>query len=91
VENSFKHGLSHSVAGGYVIIEIQVTDKELFFYIENSLSKPITLPSLANKTGIGLKNLYRRLELLYGKERFNLEIEKQADKHCVNFYLNFQE
>jgi hypothetical protein len=91
VENSFKHGLSHSVAGGYVIIEIQVTDEELFFYIENSLAKPITLPSPANKTGIGLKNLYRRLELLYGKDRFNLEIEKQADKYFVNFYLNFQE
>ncbi|WP_448518506.1 sensor histidine kinase [Rhodoflexus sp.] len=91
VENSFKHGLNRSVAGGYVIIEIQVTDEELFFYIENSFAEPIALPSPAGKTGIGLKNLYRRLELLYGKERFNLEVDKQTDKYCVNFYLNFQE
>jgi len=89
VENSFKHGLNQSVADGYVIVEIQVTEQELFFYIENSISKSIFTPPPKETTGTGLKNLRRRLELLYDNERFNLEINQQADKHIVNFYLKF--
>lgn len=89
VENSFKHGLNQSVADGYVIVEIQVTEQELFFYIENSISKSIFTPPPKETTGTGLKNLRRRLELLYGNERFSLDIDQQADKHIVNFYLKF--
>jgi LytS/YehU family sensor histidine kinase len=66
IENAFKHGISmkeHS----YINIKLLVYDGKLEYEVENSNH------SLKNKdltSGIGLKNLSRRLELLYPANYF---------------------
>lgn len=63
VENAFKY-----VGGDYKIcIQTRIQEDTIIFIIQNSIPAHIT-----KKTGIGLENLKRRLELLY------------ADKHTLN-------
>jgi LytS/YehU family sensor histidine kinase len=61
LENAFKHGIENLTENAYVHLNIQANSKRIFFEIENNFD---TLePKLDN--GIGLKNLKRRLELVY--------------------------
>ncbi|GAA3964173.1 sensor histidine kinase [Mucilaginibacter dorajii] len=59
VENAFKHGLAEHI--GYITINLKVTGNRLFFKVENSYEPNTT----GTKTGLGLKNVKRRLELTY--------------------------
>ncbi len=86
LENSFKHGLSHQLAGGYVFVYLCVENNQLDFLVENSKTE------LKNeryfKGGIGLANVRRRLELLY-KNNYHLEIEDLPDTYKVNLRIYF--
>lgn len=67
VENAVKHGIAPLMAGGSIHIEAQLDGmtQQLTLSVEDSgagFSKPPTTPG----TGIGLQNLRRRLDLLYG-------------------------
>lgn len=67
VENSFKHGVSQAAKAPWIKLHIWVKQQELIFQLENSL--PPSEPSQADYTkGIGLKNVKRRLALLYPNE-----------------------
>ncbi|PRX54270.1 sensor histidine kinase [Flagellimonas meridianipacifica] len=64
VENSFKHGVSQSQGKSWVRILIQVSANQLSFQIENSIATPTdSTPDL--KSGIGLENVRKRLNLIY--------------------------
>lgn len=77
VENAIKHGIGNSVKGGWV--KIFVTWQQ-----ESIVIKVINKGRLANEKsavgGIGLQNIYKRLELYYGGQaRFNIEnIDEEA-------------
>ncbi|MFH1999715.1 MAG: histidine kinase, partial [Planctomycetota bacterium] len=60
VENGFKHGINTMVGDGYLLIRLKVEEGNLEFVVKNSRTagKP-------DSTGMGLKNVKRRLELLY--------------------------
>ena len=80
IENSFKHGI---IKNGVlsIIIGIECTDLGIHFSIENSsLSKDI------KAKGIGLKNLKKRLTLLY-KDNYELSIINKDDIFMVNLFL----
>lgn len=62
IENAFKHGLTEEV--GWITISINVTDKELFLKVENSFSEE----NDSRKNGLGLVNVKKRLDLLYGDD-----------------------
>ena len=64
LENAFKHGVENLSKDAYVYIDINTKDKKVFFEIENNFDQ--TLPK--EDKGIGLKNLKRRLELVYPKK-----------------------
>jgi two-component system sensor histidine kinase AlgZ len=64
LENAFKHGIENLSKDAYVYIHIKAKDNKVFFEIENNFDK--TLPK--EDKGIGLKNLKRRLELVYPKK-----------------------
>lgn len=88
IENSFKHGVNDSLQEGYVEVEIRISKKELFFYVENSKrTKLLSTSGRKTSPGIGLANVRRRLELLYGPEHYTLEIEDLQDNYCVSLYL----
>jgi two-component system, LytTR family, sensor kinase len=61
VENSFKHGMSQTIGDGRIDISLKADQHELLFQINNSIGE--TQPS---GNGLGLKNVIRRLDLLYG-------------------------
>lgn len=61
LENAFKHGVENLRENAYVHINMSATNKEICFDIENNFDA-----TQDNKQeGIGLKNLKRRLELIY--------------------------
>lgn len=61
VENAFKHGVSYQTQS-FIGIYLSVHQQKLFFRIKNSIHKNSEHPE---KGGLGLKNLNKRLELLY--------------------------
>ena len=61
LENAFKHGVENLRDNAFIHIDITSINKEISFQIENNFDK-ITLPE---KSGIGIKNLKRRLALAY--------------------------
>jgi hypothetical protein len=97
LENSFKHGLSQQIGSGSVIGYLQIEDFQLSFQLENTLpppkSNPNPEPSPLNGAeprksgGIGLKNIHRRLELLYPKA-FQLNIEQTETAYIVYLSLD---
>jgi two-component system LytT family sensor kinase len=63
IENSFKHGVRNSISQGWVKIEMKIINDDFHLLIENS--KPTDEPKETEKGSIGLRNVKRRLELLY--------------------------
>jgi LytS/YehU family sensor histidine kinase len=82
VENAVKHSLT---AKGESEITITFSTKKdyLHFHCENT--KP-TAPIKQKTGGLGLKNVKRRLDLLYGSA-YTLEIVDSEEKYIVNLYL----
>ncbi len=78
VENALKHGVNNR---GEISLEMRfkMEGNMLVFFIENS--RPKTAATQLNG-GIGLKNIQRRLELLYPK-RHELKIEDLEDRYRV--------
>jgi hypothetical protein len=79
VENSFKHGISELIRDAWVNIDLSLYRDEFIFKIENSKSPSYKNP---NSTGIGLNNVKRRLELIYGKDH-KLQILDGTDSYLV--------
>ena len=69
VENAVKHGM-HRLEEGNIHISCRVKDDEVHFHISNTM--PPGRPATPN-SGLGLRNLERRLELLYpGKHELKI-------------------
>ena len=64
LENAFKHGLENLEKNAYIHLNLIETDKEVQFRIENNFEAN---EEVSNE-GIGLKNLERRLALVYPKK-----------------------
>lgn len=62
VENAIKHGLNTNESSS-IKIRLSVEEKQINFMINNS--KPTTIYKNFEQGGLGLKNVRRRLELLY--------------------------
>ena len=63
LENSFKHGASNDRATPKVVINIRVAEEYLHLYVFNSTPAKNNQEKVSE--GIGLKNVRRRLELIY--------------------------
>lgn len=90
VENSFKHGVSHHIAKGFVNINISADDQLLDMTIENSKTPTMPSTSLKKSGGIGLANIKRRLELLY-PDQYQLNISEQPNTYSVNLKINLNQ
>jgi LytS/YehU family sensor histidine kinase len=65
VENAYKHGVETSAAPSQIWLSASVTQQRLVFTCRNSLPERVTANTAA---GMGLENLRRRLQLLYGTD-----------------------
>jgi LytS/YehU family sensor histidine kinase len=92
VENSFKHGASKMITHPWIKLNLSVENNRLHFSIINS--KPSSNDLIATKArlpvgqgNIGLKNVTKRLELLYPGTH-ELNIVSEPDSYAV--YLRLQ-
>jgi LytS/YehU family sensor histidine kinase len=71
VENAFKHGVSYQ-DNSEILIRLNADDQSLWFTVENHIARHKD-ESVEQGSGIGLKNVMRRLELLHpGKHQLNI-------------------
>ncbi|TDX01267.1 sensor histidine kinase [Dinghuibacter silviterrae] len=86
IENAFKHGTGY-MEHPQIDIHLSVTDGLLYFTVRNRFN-----PQQETKdatSGIGLANVKRRLNLLYGNE-YDLWITTKNDWFLVSLQLNLQ-
>lgn len=88
IENAFKHGLS-AISDPVIEIELHTSGSMLYFRVANKFTK--NTDEIKDKTsGIGLQNVKRRLNLLYGN-RYSLLINDIDNWFTVSLQLNLQE
>ena len=86
IENAFKHGTG-LVEHPEIEIELKVSDNKLFFMVKN---KFVPTDTVKDKTsGIGLTNVKRRLELLYGNNH-TLTISNNHNIFVISLALTFK-
>jgi hypothetical protein len=73
-----------SVRPAPVMVNILLRGRECVYTVENS--KLGTSPNANGKSGIGLQNVQRRLELSY-PEDYNLEIDDSPDRYKVQLKI----
>src|SRR5690606_14254263 len=66
IENAFKHGVSQDTDDSWIRIDVSVEKGQLKMKIENSCPDSSLVNGRAPRSGIGLQNVKRRLEILYG-------------------------
>jgi len=87
VENAFKHGISYNSTSKIDIL-IKTENKKLLFEITNPLINNPQSASVDKKSGgIGLKNVIKRLELLY-PERHKITITDTASVFKVSLIID---
>ena len=83
VENAVKHSLT-AKGEAEIAISFSKEKNNLYFHCENT--RPTT-PTKQKTGGLGLKNIKRRLDLLYSNNAYTLEIAESKEKYIVNLYL----
>ena len=81
VENAFKHGVSYN-ADSYINIDIRCEEGVVIGRFENSVNEN----SRKSKPGIGLDNVRKRLDLIYG-DNYELQIDSADKNYCVTLKI----
>ena len=81
VENAFKHGVSGR-HNSFIHLGVELRDHRLICTVTNS-KRPYDVDY---EPGIGLKNVRKRLELIYG-DRFSLDIRDTEETYTVQLTL----
>ncbi|MEO0470886.1 MAG: histidine kinase [Bacteroidota bacterium] len=83
VENAIKHGLGGQMNEAFIHIRFLQKDEHILFEIENSIpaDKPLV------QAGIGLKNVKKRLQLLY-PDRHHLLIHSDQQRYKVSLQID---
>lgn len=85
VENAVKHSVNITGAESYIRLNIDIERDKLYFTCINSID-PEYIPSKGKSNGLGLANIKRRLELLYG-ENHSLEINVSEKEYNVKLII----
>ena len=88
VENSFKHGTSKMLAHPWVKLQVIIENNTLHFSVANS--RPPEAETQLKKGNIGLKNVKKRLELLYPGTH-ELNIVSKPESFFVYLKVQLQE
>ncbi|MEO6287577.1 MAG: histidine kinase [Dyadobacter sp.] len=89
LENAFKHVSRNAGDNNWIIIRLSLTGQQLNFYIANSIALD-EARDVINYGGIGLKNVRRRLDLIYPGQ-YELDIRKGEDDFEVKFQVTLEE
>jgi len=89
LENCFKHLSSHTDQANIVKVKIEFLKGVLSAYFYNTKEEQHKKKMGQTVGGIGLKNIQRRLELLYPKKH-QLEIKENPDSFEVNLQIKIE-
>lgn len=87
VENAFKHGVKEATEAIPIRIYLGQSEQSLVFEVNNQVPDSPPVVRLA-KQGLGLKNLERRLELLYPRQH-SLTAERRGDLFFAKLKLEY--
>ncbi|WP_271764908.1 sensor histidine kinase [Aquimarina algiphila] len=91
IENAFKHISQHNNKPNRIEIKVRLEDNQFMFKISNTVAQnEKTSRDAVTYGGLGLKNVKRRLELLY-PNNYTLELNQENDKYIVVLKLNLEE
>lgn len=82
IENAFKHGISYN-SKSFIDISLHEKDGEIFFLCRNSIPAERNNAAIG---GVGLSNVKRRLNLLYGNS-YSLNISTDNNIYSVNLTI----
>jgi sensor histidine kinase YesM len=82
VENAFKHGAGENRFGTQINIKLAVVKGKLNFSINNSIDQELKEVN----EGVGLENVKRQLDLIYG-EKYKLEVGSEGEVFKVNLMI----
>ena len=85
IENSFKHGVGRQREQARIYIQIKNENHLLVFCVKNT--KPMQSDNDQQPGGIGIKNVQRRLKLLYS-DKHSLSIEDKHNEYIINLDLD---
>ncbi len=90
IDNAFKHGLKNPAPDPFIYVSVSFQERKMEFKIQNNflLTGP---PKSAKNSGIGLKNIEKRLNYLYAKSDFNLEVTREANTCLVRLEVQLKE
>ena len=83
VENAFKHGVSYNHPS-FIRLTIEYADGLVTSTLTNSRHNP---QSVKHPAGIGLENVRKRLELIYGAKNYSLEIREEEKTYTVKLVI----
>jgi len=83
VENAFKHLGDLKNGKSYVKVKLKIDKDKLIFECENTFDKNYTNPPEKPNGGIGLKNVRKRLELLYSKNYQLIESHNNTSYNVI--------
>ncbi len=89
VENAFKHVSKHTDQPNWIKINLTVEGQQLDFSVSNSTSQS-TFKEVISYSGIGLKNVQRRLDLIY-PGKYDLDIQSNVNSYSVRLQLLLSE
>lgn len=84
VENAFKHGVSYNHPS-YIHISLFYADEKLTAIISNS--RIPAAASVPKQGGIGLENVRKRLDLIYGKNGYSFDIQQEETRYTVKLVI----
>jgi len=88
VENSIKHGIGKSRIGGEIIISAKIVEEDFILCVTNSGQ----LGEEIGQSGVGLKNIHSRLNLLFGNDAtFALVQKEQNVVATITISINHEE
>lgn len=90
IDNAFKHGLRNPASSPYIHVLVSFQAEKMRLTISNNYKQANS--SLTQKTsGIGLKNIEKRLEYLYKKSDYNFEVIQIEDIFTIQLEVQLKE
>ncbi|WP_255068670.1 sensor histidine kinase [Lacihabitans sp. LS3-19] len=83
LENAFKHGVSNSFSGSFVNVSVEISPEKIEYTVKNS---KLPKENIMAKSGIGLQNVNRRLELSY-PEKYVLKKNETEDTYEIHLTI----
>ena len=87
MENCFKHGSSLDAGTPWIKIGLKTTEKSILLSTENSKPQIVAKNSTHVKTKYDLKELRKRLEIIYHRDGFKLMVESLEQSFKVHLEL----